>query len=364
VLVAEAVVASMALPFIFRPQTVHGEGGALFYDGGFTSNLPAWPFDAQREIDPDLFTIAVEIRDETRERSTSWLWGPFYDLSDLAITTIFGARRLETRRTRSVFVPLEPDVRLLQFNMSLLKADAEIREARYSFRTTMNLRIAKRLAYQEVSQAICETVRASLSKPEVLKAARLATPCIRVALLQPVQDGGRALRVEWRVSSDGRFRGETDDRMLFRTDTSMPGMALKDGHCLRETRVNGLLDPTAIIWDQDKSKLRYAHKLMWKDCAWCLAIRLDDRPMASTKQEEWVVLVDSNVPLGAFDFGAGTGQHFDRMARNIRARAKCLWQLDEGGREKAAEFDLQMRRASADTLIQLTSDAAHMQKAH
>ena len=47
---------------IFRPFEF---GSSLFLDGGLVSNLPAWPFDEERALDPDALTIAVEIIDTT-----------------------------------------------------------------------------------------------------------------------------------------------------------------------------------------------------------------------------------------------------------------------------------------------------------
>ena len=53
--VADAVAASICLPIIFRPWAI---GDELHVDGGIVSNLPAWPFDEERELDPGALTIA------------------------------------------------------------------------------------------------------------------------------------------------------------------------------------------------------------------------------------------------------------------------------------------------------------------
>jgi len=87
--VARAVAASMALPVVFRPVMIDGEA---YLDGGLVSNLPAWPFDEERDLDPDLVTIAFEISSEPPTRdgaSLSW--------SRLAHAAIFGAHRLNKR---------------------------------------------------------------------------------------------------------------------------------------------------------------------------------------------------------------------------------------------------------------------------
>jgi predicted acylesterase/phospholipase RssA len=45
--VADAVAASICLPIIFAPWRIDK---AAFVDGGIVSNLPAWPFDEEREL--------------------------------------------------------------------------------------------------------------------------------------------------------------------------------------------------------------------------------------------------------------------------------------------------------------------------
>jgi NTE family protein len=65
---ADAVAASICLPVIFSPWKIAGE---LHVDGGIVSNLPAWPFDEERELDPEALTVAVEIQDTAENGSLS-----------------------------------------------------------------------------------------------------------------------------------------------------------------------------------------------------------------------------------------------------------------------------------------------------
>ncbi|OXE36121.1 MAG: hypothetical protein CGW95_09650, partial [Phenylobacterium zucineum] len=64
--VVDAVVASISIPLVFRlprvnlPQVDATERGDLFTDGGIVSNLPAWAFDEERELDPEALTVAID----------------------------------------------------------------------------------------------------------------------------------------------------------------------------------------------------------------------------------------------------------------------------------------------------------------
>jgi NTE family protein len=159
VLIAEAVAASMALPILFKPARIShpDQRDVRFFDGGFTSNLPAWPFDVQREIDLDLYTILVEIMEES-ERPFSIpglriLLRPFMTFRNLVLTTIFGARPLEVRRTRSVTVTMDPGIPLLKLNLSPIRANNIVANAARNFRATMDRRAEHRRLYQRVCRA-------------------------------------------------------------------------------------------------------------------------------------------------------------------------------------------------------------------
>lgn len=74
VAVADAVAASICLPFVFKPWSFVykrvGDSRAIcrrFLDGGLMSNLPAWSFDEERALSPTAVTIAFGLStpDET-----------------------------------------------------------------------------------------------------------------------------------------------------------------------------------------------------------------------------------------------------------------------------------------------------------
>jgi NTE family protein len=83
--VADVVTASVCIPLIFRPWLI---GGSHHVDGGIVSNLPAWPFDEERELDVDATTDAFEIRQPLTARESG---GVRQWLLDVAMTAMFGA---------------------------------------------------------------------------------------------------------------------------------------------------------------------------------------------------------------------------------------------------------------------------------
>lgn len=89
--VARAVAASICIPVIFAPFRLDD---GYYADGGLVSNLPVWPFDERRALDPDAKTIAVEIDDEPREQAEEL---PAFWLEDLIRTAIFGGGLLNKR---------------------------------------------------------------------------------------------------------------------------------------------------------------------------------------------------------------------------------------------------------------------------
>lgn len=112
---AEAVVASICLPVIFRPWKIDE---CLFLDGGLVSNLPIWPFDEERALDPDALTIAVCISRtaaQWRRPSASWLIPALK-------TAAFGAAILNERAVdQLVMLKITTELDLMDFDASRQK---------------------------------------------------------------------------------------------------------------------------------------------------------------------------------------------------------------------------------------------------
>jgi predicted acylesterase/phospholipase RssA len=349
IFVADAVAASAAVPLLFQPVQVEGDDkNGLYLDGGFTSNLPAWPYDAQREINPDLYTVTIEIRGQGSLQSwTTWrFFKPFQHFAALITAAVFGARELETRRTRRAAVQLDTQVRLLDFDMGPKRANDEIEWSRRAFRTSLNNRAAMRKLYADKCLRICQAVQKHLTR----KPAGDTTPRIRVSLLQPTRYGARALKTVWRFCSLGSFRCDTDDRLLFRKDTSIPGKAWETLSPVLE-RISR--DPSKVIWIESQkpdhdigSRHRYAHRLLWDQIEWMLAVPKVRDWRGGRGSTDWVIVVDSNIPLDDFEFCDGSGQAFRNIQAAIAEIAGELWSLEDNTEQEAAKLEARMTQAA------------------
>ncbi|MDP9415061.1 MAG: patatin-like phospholipase family protein, partial [Pseudomonadota bacterium] len=149
--VADAVAASICLPVIFRPWAIDGE---LHVDGGFVSNLPAWPFDEERELDPDALTIAVEIEDRAGSRKL----GRYSWLPAAVRTALFGSGELNLRVAGTAEqLALPTSFGLLDFDKSAAQAAAEVRQVAEA----AGVRLDKRLfRLAEIYRNACQVAQA------------------------------------------------------------------------------------------------------------------------------------------------------------------------------------------------------------
>jgi NTE family protein len=335
-LVGEAVAASMALPILFKPAHVAHPNyeGALFFDGGFTSNLPAWPYDVQRELDPDLYTLLIEIVDRDQGplnvRRFQTLLRPFLTLRGLVLTTIFGARRLEVRRTRSISITMDPGIALLQFNLSMIRANKIVTEARRTFRATIDRRVEHRKLYQNVCRGIFEVVQAYTRPTLDLTQRGPDAPCVRITLMKAVAEGAHALRSVWRAASVDRFRRETDDRRLCRLEGSFLGDVWADGvtrfQPLRDD--SGTFDPAHLMRDARDARHRYVLKLLWEEARWCVAVKVARFSDTQDPELPWLVVIDSNVPSDRFLFSQADRVALAEFEKSIRTISSKLPQMD------------------------------------
>jgi NTE family protein len=143
VVVADAVAASICLPFIFKPWSIEyrkpGEGSARarqFLDGGLMSNLPAWSFDEERALRPDAVTIAFGLTaprrdsDAVKKGRRSKKKVPHWFFAALN-TIVAGPPELHFRGIdRLVRVQLESKIKVLDFDASFDRLSRDVSEAK------------------------------------------------------------------------------------------------------------------------------------------------------------------------------------------------------------------------------------------
>jgi NTE family protein len=209
VAVADAVAASVCLPVVFVPQTLDGD---LHMDGGIVSNLPAWPFDEERELDPEATTIAVEIASHSERATLSkhrWIRA-------FVRTALFGSGELNLRVSgEAERLNLESSLDLLDFDLSLDEAIQEVRNAEEAASVRLDKRLFKR---PDLYRDACSVVQTLVD--EILSALSLASPmATRVAIAIRDRDYRKSLRLRYSVG----FDSSTDEGLLLPIDGSICG---------------------------------------------------------------------------------------------------------------------------------------------
>nr|WP_246387246.1 patatin-like phospholipase family protein [Gluconacetobacter sacchari] len=295
--VADAVAASICLPVIFRPWTIEtreiadGETVStkdmVFVDGGIVSNLPAWPFDEERELDPEALTIAVAIADLSRAPVVD----RFNWLPSAIRTALFGSGELNLRASgRSEQLELESRLDLLDFDMTLDDARQEVRDGEAATGVWLDKWLFKR---PDLYRTLClETQRLAAA---ILSDAPDDTPGrIRVAIALPDRDYRHSLRLEFSVG----YERDPDEGMLVPIEGSVLGAAWSKN----ESRFEVAPLPPDLDLPGDSNRLR--RKMVWADWAWQVCIPISAREASihlAIRIDGDAVLPENELISGAFD---------------------------------------------------------------
>lgn len=269
--VADAVAASICLPVIFRPWSIDGE---LHVDGGIVSNLPAWPFDEERELDPEALTIAVEIEDKTNHRRLDRANWP----SAAIRTTLFGSGELNLRIAGPAErLALPTSLNLLDFDRTVAEVAKEVRDVA----SAAGLRLDKRLfRLPEIYRDACRVAQAlTLDGLGLTAGGHGSQPRVRVAVGRLERGYTRSLRLSHSVG----FDQDTDESMLVPLVGSVAGVAWQE----RQSRVEAL--PLAPDRDLPGPANRLRRKSRWPGLAWVMCI-----PILDEKTGEPILLVQSD----------------------------------------------------------------------
>ncbi len=278
VAVADAVAASICLPVVFSPWPI---GGKLHFDGGLVSNLPAWTFDPEREVDRDAWTAAIEIADEGY--GTPFGFGI---LKAAVLTAVFGSGMLNTRGVDKLRrLTLTVDLGLLEFNFDRARAAEIIADAEEEAqKLVLQLVDIPRHMGKTCVEAIADT---RLALDAGRKAAGLGAlgGHMRAAFFLPLADDSTALRNEF---SHG-FEDHADERIRLPRKGSFAGEALEKGALIAQ---RSDID----TWNRSLSRPehRWVRKLLWKDQQWLICIPCRHGPSG----RELVLVVDGDQPLG------------------------------------------------------------------
>lgn len=110
--VAEAVVASAAIPVLFKPVRI---GAERFCDGGLVSNLPVWVFGDEQQKTPGSWVIASNLVDPKKDAPAA-ARPPFFPIA-VARAAVFGSDLLSRRGIDPLLrIELAPRIGLLAFD--------------------------------------------------------------------------------------------------------------------------------------------------------------------------------------------------------------------------------------------------------
>lgn len=132
VAIADAVAASAAIPFFFRPSTIadaKDEAGAVFVDGGLISNLPSWAFREEkrawerRSEGPPVPIIAFTLSEEKAKGADKRRLNLLTYIGRVLAAGLFGSQKvLQDFVSDLIVVDLPSPLRTLAFNCTRAQA--------------------------------------------------------------------------------------------------------------------------------------------------------------------------------------------------------------------------------------------------
>ena len=283
--VADAVCASVCIPFIFVPWRIKG---VRYVDGGVVSNFPAWPFDEEKALDPDALTIGFQIGDPPGPPPSAAppaaLDRPVFWPTAVFRTALFGSRQLSVRAVgRAELITLPTRLGVLDFDLAGDKARQEVADVSAFALTQIDDRLLRfPSVYRKACAQVREEVIAVLAEEasDVLQVAE--TPgWVRCAVaMPPPADFKHSLATLYGVGYDAF----ADGSLLWPIDGSLSGDAWKE----IEPRFE--LDPIRRgldLWAPANAGLR---RRLPPNLAWSLRV-----PMCATTGKRFlVVLVDGS----------------------------------------------------------------------
>jgi NTE family protein len=287
--VADAVAASICLPIIFGMWRI---GSGRYVDGGIVSNLPAWPFDEERQLDPEAITIAFDIgkpHDAEPKTPTSLTW-------PVAImdTAMFGSRMLSRRAVGlSELITFRPTIEMMAFDLSAEKTREELDNATKFALAEIDRRL---FTYPETYESACDSVMRPterfLDGSGVLVARR--TGRVRVGVALPPEGFRNSLRIRFVAN----FEDDPDQQVLVPLEGSFVGAVWASG------KPRLFMKPFPATYDMQTPNRRALRRFFWRDLAWSLCVPIfgaDGKPRCVVTVDGSDRLVDSRKTRSAFN---------------------------------------------------------------
>ena len=316
--VSKAVAASICLPYVF---SAHKIGEDLHYDGGIVSNLPAWVFEEERLVSPNLRVIAFNVQETKPTQSKDSKVTTFEKLiaSLLSAHQSIGLRSLVDLKE----VVLKTDLNLLSFKFNSEEAAKIIEQGQESSAIVDDLYTAIPDLYCSLAHRIRINVASTLSEtlkkynaPQVKQSAKRLR--VAFAVQEPYRPG-----LMWIKFSSG-FRNSKDRGIMIPIGTSTAGIAFS-----RETPVLTIMGKSTegVLNGPADGYIRgvISKKIMWIIGVPILMkteVSVDDNSEAVTVQRKIVMTVD-----GFDDIFSNLPDHFSGKQEewnNVILKEVCL----------------------------------------
>lgn len=216
--VAEAVAASISIPFVFKPARIPSydeQPDALYADGGMVSNLPIWVF-AEEKLNyersqmpksrvPVLAFSLVE--PELQPTNAPMTAGAFTYLSNVARSAIFGGQAVATRFVADLVpVPMPIGLETTQFDFAIRTAIDEYHRAYAKAAKILGMEIWVR---PEEAKKILKTFYDEVANTISNGQSRAAIKHLRVCIIEKF--GASSFRVVQSYNTEN----DADDRLVF-----------------------------------------------------------------------------------------------------------------------------------------------------
>lgn len=228
--VAEAVVASISIPFVFKPARVKSyknQMDTIYADGGMVSNLPIWVF-AEEKLNyertqmpkskvPILAFSLIEPNEIQCDKSVSP--SPFGYFSDIARSAIFGGQEVSKLFVNDLItVPMPIGLRTTQFDFSMRTAVDEYQRAYATAALSLGtaIRVKPNLARKELGKFHDEVnLLIKNTYPHVVQ------KILRVCII------GKFGASSFRVIQSFNMDDDADDRLVFGSSASGAPVAFR-----------------------------------------------------------------------------------------------------------------------------------------
>lgn len=298
--VARAVTASMAIPILMRPVRIDGHD---YWDGALVSNVPAWTFDAERTIDPDMLTLVFRVTPPVINRATEIdlqrIANRIKSVGRLFTISLFTAPQLEVKRSNRNFTVAVPlgGVNLLDFDLSRSQIQTAVTESEKFVKENIDKKFRD---IPRIFAPVFDGISGYFGDLHGFYNRGKPAPLVRVYLSRRMSSH-KALKTRFCSEAPDMASEFVGDRLIF-PGSSFPAVVADNGRPDITTESSGPYLP------RDFRRDRYRRRLWWADAKWCLVVPIGLDPGARIED---VIVVEADRPIAEFGLPAAIAPEWD-----------------------------------------------------